>query len=93
MYLRNEITAPKNSSATAIVFPAGALITATPSDVAVSSYEQGGANPDTKALGSLEEEVALTAAKVQVLEKTFDASGKAGPLVIASWQVPKAARR
>ena len=63
------------------------------SNVTVTSYEQGGANPDAKALGSLEEEVALTAAKVQVLEKTFDASGKAGPLVIASWQVPKAARR
>jgi type VI secretion system secreted protein Hcp len=62
------------------------------SDVTVTSYEQGGANPDTKPLGSLEEEVALNAAKVQVIEKTFDATGKAGPLVIASWQVPKARR-
>jgi type VI secretion system secreted protein Hcp len=62
------------------------------SDVTVTSYEQGGANPDTKALGSLEEEVGLTAAKVQVTEKTFNAQGNPGPVVTASWQVPKAKR-
>jgi type VI secretion system secreted protein Hcp len=62
------------------------------SDVTLTSYEQGGVNPDAKPLGSLEEEVGLTAARVQVTEKTFDASGKAGPVVTASWQVPKAKR-
>ena len=35
------------------------------SDVAVSSYEQGGANPDTKPLGSLEEEIGLSPARVR----------------------------
>jgi type VI secretion system secreted protein Hcp len=59
------------------------------SDVAVSSYEQGGANPDTKALGSLEEEIGLSPARVQVTEKTFSANGNAGPVVTSSWQVPK----
>jgi type VI secretion system secreted protein Hcp len=59
------------------------------SDVAVSSYEQGGANPDTKALGSLEEEIGLTPARVQVTEKTFSSNGNAGPVVTSSWQVPK----
>jgi len=48
------------------------------SDVVVSSYEQGGANPDKRTLGSLEDEVGLSPAKVQVTEKTVDASGKAG---------------
>ena len=62
------------------------------SDVTLTSYEQGGVNPDAKPLGSLEEEIALNAARVQVTEKAFDASGKAGPVVTASWQVPKAKR-
>jgi type VI secretion system secreted protein Hcp len=73
--------------------PAGAdLLTYKLSDVTVTSYEQGGANPDTKPLGSLEEEVGLTAARVQVTEKTFDAKGNPAPAVTASWQVPKASR-
>jgi type VI secretion system secreted protein Hcp len=59
------------------------------SDVAVTSYEQGGANPDTKALGSLEEEIGLSPARVQVTEKTFNANGNPGPAVTSSWQVPK----
>ena len=62
------------------------------SDVTLTSYEQGGVNPDAKPLGSLEEEIGLTAARVQMTEKTVDASGKAGPVVTASWQVPKAKR-
>ena len=62
------------------------------SDVAVSSYEQGGANPDTKALGSLEEEIGLSPARVQVTEKTFGANGGAGPPVTSSWVVPKSKR-
>lgn len=62
------------------------------SDVAVSSYEQGGANPDTKALGSLEEEIGLSPARVQVTEKTFNSNGNAGPAVTSSWQVPKSRR-
>ena len=57
------------------------------SDVVVSSYEQGGANPDKRTLGSLEDEVGLSPAKVQVIEKTVDASGKAGPVVTASFNV------
>jgi type VI secretion system secreted protein Hcp len=63
------------------------------SDVTVTSYEQGGANPDTKPLGSLEEEIGLRAARVSVSEKRLDASGKPAPPVTATWQVPKASRR
>jgi type VI secretion system secreted protein Hcp len=63
------------------------------SDVTLTSYEQGGANPDTKPLGSLEEEIALNPARVQVTEKTFDAQGNPGRVVTASWQVPKASKR
>lgn len=62
------------------------------SDVAVSSYEQGGANPDTKALGSLEEEIGLSPARVQVTERTFKSNGDPGPPVTSSWQVPKSKR-
>jgi type VI secretion system secreted protein Hcp len=62
------------------------------SDVAVSSYAQGGANPDTKPLGSLEEEIGLSPARVQVTEKTFGANGSSGPAVTSSWQVPKSKR-
>ena len=46
------------------------------SNVVVSSYEQGGSNPDQKALGSLEEEVGLTASKLQATERSIDNSGK-----------------
>jgi type VI secretion system secreted protein Hcp len=63
------------------------------SDVRLTSYAQGGANPDAKALGSLEEEIGLTAARVSVTEKTFNDKGNPGPAVTASWQVPKASRR
>jgi type VI secretion system secreted protein Hcp len=62
------------------------------SDVAVSSYEQGGANPDTKPLGSLEEEIGLSPARVQVTEKTFNSNGNPGPAVTSNWQVPKSKR-
>ena len=73
--------------------PAGTnVLTYKLSDVAVSSYEQGGANPDTKALGSLEEEIGLSPARVQVTEKTFSSKGNAGPVVTSSWQVPKSRR-
>jgi type VI secretion system secreted protein Hcp len=54
------------------------------SNVVVASFAQGGSNPDDKALGSLEEEVGLTAAKLQVIERTPDNSGKDGPAVSAS---------
>ena len=63
------------------------------SDVAVTSYEQGGVNPDTKPLGSLEEEIGLRAARVPVTEKRFGSNGNPGPPVTASWQVPKASKR
>jgi type VI secretion system secreted protein Hcp len=64
--------------------PTSAFVTYHLSDVVVSSYEQGGANPDQKALGSLEDEVGLTAAKLQVTERSVDGSGKQGPPVNAS---------
>ena len=63
------------------------------SDVTVTSYEQGGANPDTKPLGSLEEEIGLRAARVSVSEKRLGASGQSAPPVTATWQVPKASKR
>jgi type VI secretion system secreted protein Hcp len=73
--------------------PAGTnVLTYKLSDVAVSSYAQGGANPDTKPLGSLEEEIGLTPARVQVTEKTFGANGSPGPVVTSNWQVPKSKR-
>ena len=63
------------------------------SDVTVTSYEQGGANPDTKPLGSLEEEIGLRAARVSVSEKRLGANGKPAAPVTATWQVPKASKR
>jgi type VI secretion system secreted protein Hcp len=63
------------------------------SDVTVTSYQQGGANPDTKPLGSLEEELGLRAAKVTVSEKRLGASGKPAPPVTANWNVPRASKR
>jgi type VI secretion system secreted protein Hcp len=61
--------------------PGSAFLTYKLTDVVVSSYEQGGSNPDDKALGSLEEEVGLTADKLQATERTPDSSGKDGPPV------------
>ena len=63
------------------------------SDVTVTSYEQGGANPDTKPLGSLEEEIGLRAARVSVSEKRLGANGQPAPPVTATWQVPRASKR
>jgi type VI secretion system secreted protein Hcp len=54
------------------------------SDIVVASYQEGGANADKRTLGSLEDEVGLNPAKVQVTEKTVDANGKSGPVVSAS---------
>jgi type VI secretion system secreted protein Hcp len=74
--------------------PAGTdVLTYKLSDVTVTSYQQGGANPDTKPLGSLEEEIGLKAARVTVSEKRLAAGGKPGPPVTATWQVPKASKR
>lgn len=53
-------------------------------DVVVSRYQQGGANPDAKALGSLEEEVSLTAAKAQVTERSINAKGQPGAPISAT---------
>jgi type VI secretion system secreted protein Hcp len=61
-----------------------AFLTYKLSDIVVSSYEQGGANPDAKPLGSLEEEIGLTAARLQATERSVDSSGKQGPPVSAS---------
>jgi type VI secretion system secreted protein Hcp len=57
------------------------------SDITVASYQEGGANADDRTLGSLEDEVGLSPAKVQVTEKTVDASGKTGPVVTASFDL------
>jgi type VI secretion system secreted protein Hcp len=57
------------------------------SDLVVSSYQEGGANVDQRTLGSLEDEVGLNPAKVQVTEKTIAANGKAGPVVSASFDI------
>jgi type VI secretion system secreted protein Hcp len=56
-------------------------------DVVVSSYQQGGANADQRTLGSLEDEIGLSPAKVQLTEKTTTATGQAGPVVTASWDL------
>jgi type VI secretion system secreted protein Hcp len=64
--------------------PGSAFLTYKLSNVVIASYEQGGANPDDKQLGSLEEEVGLTADKLQAIERTPDNSGKDGPPVSAS---------
>jgi type VI secretion system secreted protein Hcp len=55
------------------------------SDIVVSSYEEGGANPDKRTLGSLEEEIGLSPAKVQVSEKVVDSSGKVDSTVSGSF--------
>lgn len=57
------------------------------SDLTVTSYQEGGANADDRTLGSLEDEVGLSPAKVQVTEKTVDTSGKSGPVVSASFDI------
>jgi type VI secretion system secreted protein Hcp len=59
------------------------------SDVQVTSYDQGGKDGDARDLGSLEEEVGLTAARVHVTEQTVDADGNRGPVVSGDWTVPK----
>jgi type VI secretion system secreted protein Hcp len=66
------------------------FLTYTLSDVQVTSYNQGGKDGDARDLGSLEEEVGLTAAKVHVTEQTVDSDGKKGPVVNADWTLPKA---
>jgi type VI secretion system secreted protein Hcp len=58
-------------------------------DIVVSAYQQGGANVDQRALGSLEDEIGLSPAKVQVTEKTTAATGQAGPVVTASWDLKR----
>jgi type VI secretion system secreted protein Hcp len=57
------------------------------SDILVSVYQQGGANLDQRALGSLEDEIGFSPGKVQVTEKTTTATGQSGPVVTASWDL------
>jgi type VI secretion system secreted protein Hcp len=57
------------------------------SNIVVSSYEQGGSNPDQKALGSLEEEIGLTAGKLAVTERSVDNNGNAQPPVNATVEI------
>jgi len=66
------------------------FLTYTLTDVQVTSYDQGGRDGDARDLGSLEEEVGLTAAKVRVTEQTIGSDGKKGPVVKADWTLPKA---
>src|SRR4051795_4369235 len=54
------------------------------SDVQVTSYDQGGKDGDTRDLGSLEEEVGLTAARGRVTERPVGPDGKPGAAVNAS---------
>ena len=63
------------------------------SDVQVTSYDQGGTDGDARDLGSLEEEVGLTAAKVHLTEQTVGSDGKKGPVLNADWTLPRSARR
>ena len=63
------------------------------SDVQVTSYDQGGKDGDARDLGSLEEEVGFTAARIHVTEQTVDATGKKSPAVNADWTLPKAGRK
>ena len=69
------------------------FLTYTLSDVQVTSYDQGGKDGDARDLGSLEEEVGLTAAKVHVTERTPSADNpdQPGPVVSADWTLPKRA--
>ena len=69
------------------------FLTYTLSDVQVTSYDQGGKDGDARDLGSLEEEVGLTAARVHVTEQTVTPSGGKGPVVTADWTVPKGAKK
>src|SRR4051812_33186686 len=69
------------------------FLTYTLTDVRVTSYDQGGRDGDTRDLGSLEEEVGLTAAKVHVSERTVDSNGKKGPAVSAGWALPEGAAK
>jgi type VI secretion system secreted protein Hcp len=57
------------------------------SDIVVSSYEEGGANPDRRTLGPLEDEVGLSPSKVQVTEKVVDSSGKTGSVVSTTFDM------
>jgi type VI secretion system secreted protein Hcp len=66
------------------------FLTYTLSDIQVTSYDQGGRDGDDRDLGSLEEEVGLTAARVHVTEQTVDADGNKGPVLTTDWTVPKA---
>jgi type VI secretion system secreted protein Hcp len=67
------------------------FLTYTLRDIQVTSYDQGGTDGDARDLGSLEEEVGLTAAHVHVTEQTVDANGNKGPVVSADLAVPKKA--
>ncbi len=69
------------------------FLTYTLSDVQVTSYDQGGTDGDARDLGSLEEEVGLTAAKVHLTEQTVGSDGKKGPVLNADWTLPRSARR
>ena len=70
-----------------------AFLTYTLSDVQVTSYDQGANDGDARDLGSLEEEVGFTAARIHVTEQTVDATGKKSPAVNADWTLPKTGRK
>jgi type VI secretion system secreted protein Hcp len=60
------------------------FLTYTLTDVQVTSYDQGGKDGDDRDLGSLEEEIGLTAARVRVTERPVGPDGKPGAAVNAS---------
>jgi type VI secretion system secreted protein Hcp len=68
-----------------------AFLTYQLTDVQVTSYDQGGKDGDARDLGSLEEEIGLTAGKVRVTVRPADAddSDKRGPAISADWTLPK----
>jgi type VI secretion system secreted protein Hcp len=72
------------------------FLTYTLTDVQVTSYDQGGRDGDERDLGSLEEEIGLTAGRIRVTTRPIGTDGKPGPAVTANWNVagtPAPARR
>ena len=65
------------------------FLTYTLGDVQVTSFDQGGKDGDDRDLGSLEEEVGLTAARIRVTEQTIGADGTKGPTVSTDMAVPR----
>ena len=85
-HIKSAVLTFRRSNDTDIEF-----LTYTLSDVQVTSYDQGGRDGDERDLGSLEEEVGFTAARIHVSEQTVTENGDKGPVVTADWTVPRQA--